>query len=326
MIQLTELYMLLMIKIGIYIMTKAPLNELQITVAQYLAEGYSVYVEPQGEYPNKEFKADFANLKDVQLSSKVYVSIVKGKPNRHSDLILAWLDGAEIEYMSGDDIWYTCTTPLWTEQVCYRIKQEEALDESTYHNYKKGDKVFITAGSLKGKVAEFTGKSLTNSLVVEISQGHLTKCYTVSAENVMLFDEVTELVNSAVIRDEPINETSPNDFKGTRHNEGVYTIAAYFADLQEEFEREQTESSTKEVSSSKSENPSVGDYPKLKAALMKVLQEQHAISLIDSLLSQKNVKVFDTSDLMVAVMPWSNTHQGRDYFDVLYTLIAHSTK
>lgn len=50
------------------------------------------------------------------------------KSHKHSELIKAWADGAEIEYRSADNYWYPTDTPEWLEDEEYRIKPEKKLD------------------------------------------------------------------------------------------------------------------------------------------------------------------------------------------------------
>ena len=49
------------------------------------------------------------------------------KPHKHKDLIIAWANGAEIEYKA-KDWWVTTTDPWWEEHVEYRIKPEPKPD------------------------------------------------------------------------------------------------------------------------------------------------------------------------------------------------------
>lgn len=43
------------------------------------------------------------------------------KPHKHKDLIIAWANGAQIEYKARD-CWVTTDAPWWEENVEYRIK------------------------------------------------------------------------------------------------------------------------------------------------------------------------------------------------------------
>ena len=49
--------------------------------------------------------------------------------NKHYDLILAWADGAKIQFReSGGTDWYDVTTPSWGQHTNYRIKPEPKED------------------------------------------------------------------------------------------------------------------------------------------------------------------------------------------------------
>ena len=52
------------------------------------------------------------------------------KPHKHAELIKAWADGAEIQYLAHDDKkWYDCKKPMtWYENDIYRIKPEPKPD------------------------------------------------------------------------------------------------------------------------------------------------------------------------------------------------------
>ena len=55
--------------------------------------------------------------------------------HKHYELIIAWANGAEIEYYRnyGDDkIWVNCTNPVWDENREYRIKPEPKTDIVLY--------------------------------------------------------------------------------------------------------------------------------------------------------------------------------------------------
>ena len=55
------------------------------------------------------------------------------KPHKHAELIKAWADGAEIEwvgatYNDGRKHWTDCKNPVWDEESEYRIKLEPRPD------------------------------------------------------------------------------------------------------------------------------------------------------------------------------------------------------
>jgi hypothetical protein len=45
------------------------------------------------------------------------------KPHEHAELIHAWADGAEIEYLDSDNCWYDTDSPSWDNARAYRIKR-----------------------------------------------------------------------------------------------------------------------------------------------------------------------------------------------------------
>jgi hypothetical protein len=54
-------------------------------------------------------------------------------PHKHSELIKAWADGAEIEYRSRiDGNWTTAGSPQWFDNSEYRIKPEPRPDVIRY--------------------------------------------------------------------------------------------------------------------------------------------------------------------------------------------------
>lgn len=55
------------------------------------------------------------------------------KPHKHKDLIIAWANGAEIEFF--DDLsrrWYYTDRPVWGDHTQYRIKPEAKPDVVKY--------------------------------------------------------------------------------------------------------------------------------------------------------------------------------------------------
>jgi len=53
------------------------------------------------------------------------------KPHKHKDLIIAWANGALIEYRQGD-VWINSTIPWWEDWMEYRIKPEPKPDVVYY--------------------------------------------------------------------------------------------------------------------------------------------------------------------------------------------------
>lgn len=45
-------------------------------------------------------------------------------PHKHKDLIIAWANGAKIQYRTAGDGWESASTPTWRESYEYRIKPQ----------------------------------------------------------------------------------------------------------------------------------------------------------------------------------------------------------
>ena len=55
------------------------------------------------------------------------------KPHKHKDLIIAWANGAEIEFFDpGEDAWTCVENPCWDNAIQYRIKPEPKPDVIKY--------------------------------------------------------------------------------------------------------------------------------------------------------------------------------------------------
>lgn len=54
------------------------------------------------------------------------------KPHKHAELIKAWADGAEIEMKVSEWHWVYIHKPHWDDDVEYRIKPEQNVDEVSY--------------------------------------------------------------------------------------------------------------------------------------------------------------------------------------------------
>lgn len=56
-----------------------------------------------------------------------------GKPHKHAELIKAWADGAQIEYLENGN-WVDCHVngPAWDSTTEYRIKPEPKPDDVRY--------------------------------------------------------------------------------------------------------------------------------------------------------------------------------------------------
>lgn len=56
-------------------------------------------------------------------------------PHKHAELIKAWADGHEIEYLSAlDRCWTSIPSPTWDRSIKYRVKPEPAPDVVEWHN------------------------------------------------------------------------------------------------------------------------------------------------------------------------------------------------
>jgi hypothetical protein len=56
-----------------------------------------------------------------------------GEPHKHAEIIKAWADGAEIEYLNIlSQKWQFCPIPSWNDSSKYRIKPEPKPDVVQY--------------------------------------------------------------------------------------------------------------------------------------------------------------------------------------------------
>ena len=54
--------------------------------------------------------------------------------HKHSELIIAWANGATIEtYMVSDDEWVTAINPLWDKNRQYRVKPQPKITKAYMH-------------------------------------------------------------------------------------------------------------------------------------------------------------------------------------------------
>ena len=52
------------------------------------------------------------------------------KPQKHAEVIIAWANGAEIEFWSlTDNKWVTPYFPVWIEDFQYRVKPGEVIED-----------------------------------------------------------------------------------------------------------------------------------------------------------------------------------------------------
>ena len=54
-------------------------------------------------------------------------------PRPHAELIKAWADGADIQYLAGNGIWTDAAFPYWAKDQTFRIKPESV--EIFYRRY-----------------------------------------------------------------------------------------------------------------------------------------------------------------------------------------------
>lgn len=76
------------------------------------------------------------------------------KPHKHAELIKAWADGAEIEYLDGD-IWMRTSDPSWSIHCVYRIKPEPKPDVIAVGIIKLSDKFKPEMAKLASYKTEF---------------------------------------------------------------------------------------------------------------------------------------------------------------------------
>lgn len=59
------------------------------------------------------------------------------KPHKHAEVIKAWADGAEIEYLetmtSKEPYWSNAPMPKWSEETMYRVKPEPKPDLTLFY-------------------------------------------------------------------------------------------------------------------------------------------------------------------------------------------------
>jgi hypothetical protein len=85
----------------------------------YAEEGEFELVDASDEI----FDALAALKKDMLLGiSGDSVTIYPNPPHKHKDLIIAWANGADIEFDGTDDGWYNVKYPSWDDTLEYRIK------------------------------------------------------------------------------------------------------------------------------------------------------------------------------------------------------------
>lgn len=59
-------------------------------------------------------------------------------PHKHAALIKQWADGAQIQHLTSDGYWLSCSDPDWYEDGQYRIKPEPKPDVSVTVHVAQG--------------------------------------------------------------------------------------------------------------------------------------------------------------------------------------------
>jgi len=57
------------------------------------------------------------------------------KQHIHHDAIIAWAKGQEIEFLSDNGKWLKADTPMWWEDMQYRIKPTPVIQDLTFNLY-----------------------------------------------------------------------------------------------------------------------------------------------------------------------------------------------
>ena len=80
------------------------------------------------------------------------------KPHKHAELIKAWADGAEIEYLIRNTEWRTTTQPAWDSCTEYRIKKHTVKTVGYRRYYTRDDRGVFCA--LTSEVSLYTPEIL----------------------------------------------------------------------------------------------------------------------------------------------------------------------
>lgn len=95
----------------------------------YWEGGIEDSIERFGLNPdNPNWKQAICSLSDLK-AYEDYMNTAK-KPHKHAELIKAWADGAEIEYLGCVGEWYPKSNPLWSDNMTYRIKPTPQVERS----------------------------------------------------------------------------------------------------------------------------------------------------------------------------------------------------
>ena len=64
------------------------------------------------------------------------IGIEMNQPHKHKDVIIAWANGAQIQYQTeGSETWDDIKEPAWTEYAQYRVKPEP---KKSFHTFRIG--------------------------------------------------------------------------------------------------------------------------------------------------------------------------------------------
>jgi hypothetical protein len=85
---------------------------------------HSVKIAGSGHWDEERFELYEDNTKTMNNATK--------KPHIHAEIIKAWADGAEIEFLLiSTSEWTTTTNPSWSEDYKYRVKPDLTYPETT---------------------------------------------------------------------------------------------------------------------------------------------------------------------------------------------------
>lgn len=135
-------------------------SDLVTHYAEYTIKAYNVDADSFIVWTGDE-TGDYA-IKEV-IPAKTIRHQVPQKPRKHSELIKAWADGAEIEgYEPGTGKWIPISTPSWRKDADYRIKTTR---EFVCHINSDGEISSVGSGNL----------SLTFNLLGELISAEVIK-------------------------------------------------------------------------------------------------------------------------------------------------------
>ena len=83
---------------------------------------------------------------------------------KHSELIIAWANGAEVQYSHGKNIWFNTNIPEWSDSVEYRIVPEPKPDIHTYLTVALGNTGNQTSRQYDSDSVKFTYDGETHKL------------------------------------------------------------------------------------------------------------------------------------------------------------------